>query len=82
MQLRERLFDFINGDEFDLGGAVQGDTSLIRSGVLDSLALFKLALWIEGEVRSPIDLTAIDIADVWDTPDDIACFIEARASHE
>lgn len=80
MQHRERVFEFINGDDFDLGDEVQGHTSLIRSGLLDSLSLFKLALWIEGEVRSPIDITAIDIAEVWDTPDDIARFIEARAS--
>ncbi len=59
-------------------GEVGPDTSLIRSGLLDSLALFKLALWIENEVREPLNFATLEIAAVWDTPEDIAKFIEAR----
>jgi acyl carrier protein len=80
MPLRQRLIDYITGIDFELEGEVRPDTSLIRSGLLDSLALFKLALWIENEVRCPIDLTSLEINEVWDTPNDIIHFIEARRS--
>jgi len=80
MPLHQRLMDFIRGTDFALDVDVGPHTSLIRSGLLDSLALFKLALWIENEVRRPIDLSILDILEVWDTPDDIVRFIRARRS--
>ena len=43
------------------------DTSLIRSGLLDSMALFNLALWVEERVTPGLDLTAFDLAAEWDT---------------
>lgn len=80
MSLRQRLIDYITGLDSEFDGAVGPDTSLIRSGVLDSLGLFRLALWIENEMRCPIDLTSFDITELWDTPDDIARFIEKRGN--
>jgi hypothetical protein len=44
------------------------DTSLIRSGLLDSMALFKLALWVEERVAPGLDLTTFDLSTEWDTP--------------
>jgi hypothetical protein len=43
------------------------DTSLIRSGLLDSMALFNLALWVEERVTPGLDLTAFDLSAEWDT---------------
>ncbi len=46
---------------------VDDDTSLIRSGLLDSMALFNLALWVEERVAPGLDLTSFDLAAEWDT---------------
>jgi acyl carrier protein len=73
-----RVVAFINGPECTIEATVDPDSSLIRSGLLDSLALFQLSLWIEGEVGAPIDPDEIDLAEEWDTPNDIARFIATR----
>lgn len=51
------------------------DTSLIRSGLLDSMALFNLALWVEERVTPGLDLTAFDLSTEWDTPRLLRAFI-------
>ena len=55
---------------------IRDDTSLIRSGLIDSLALFNLAAWVEREVDHPLDLTAVDLREEWDTIPRIIGFIE------
>ena len=76
MSLRDRLVAFIKGQDLDPGFQFKEDTSLIQSGVLDSLALFNLALWIEQQIDPQVDLTAFDLAKQWDTMADILRFIE------
>ena len=49
---------------------------LISSGRVNSLALFKLALWIEEQSPRPIDIAAIDIAQAWDSLELILDFLE------
>jgi acyl carrier protein len=73
-----RVVAFINGPECTIEANVSLESSLIRSGLLDSLALFQLSLWIEGEVGAPIDPDEIDLVEEWDTPNDIARFIANR----
>jgi acyl carrier protein len=73
-----RVVAFINGPDCTIEANVGSDSSLIRSGLLDSLALFQLSLWIENEVGAPIDPDEIDLAEQWDTPADIARFIAAK----
>jgi len=53
-----------------------GETSLVRSGILDSLALFRLILWIEEQVGKPVDPTTIDLASELDTIHDVVRFVE------
>jgi acyl carrier protein len=53
-----------------------GETSLVRSGVLDSLALYRLILWIEEQVGKPVDPTAIDLASELDTINDVVGFVQ------
>ena len=72
-----RVVAFVNGPECEVDGTVTEESSLIRSGLLDSLALFQLSVWIENEVGSPLDLDDIEIAEAWDTPADIARYIRA-----
>ena len=52
------------------------DASLIRSGVLDSTALFELAVWIEERIAPGLDLTTFDLAEEWDTLDKLTRFVE------
>lgn len=67
-----RLLEEGNQDsDFELGD----DTSLIRSGLLDSLGLFRLALWIEKETRSKLDLESLDPAKEWDSIREILNFV-------
>ena len=53
--------------------------TLISSGRVNSLALFKLVLWIEEHSARPIDITAIDVAQTWDSVERILDFLETAA---
>ena len=76
MSLRDELVRAIEEGGVELPADLTDDTSLIRSGVLDSTALFELALWVEGRVGSGLDLTSFDIAEEWDTLGKLLTFIE------
>ena len=57
------------------------NSSLIRSGILDSLALYQLILWIEKQIGKPVDPTQFDFASELDSITDILRFVEKnRAS--
>jgi acyl carrier protein len=66
----------LNGPDCRLKAALEPETALMESGLLDSLALFNLALWIEEEVGRPLDLQSLDIATLWATPMAIARYVE------
>jgi acyl carrier protein len=56
-------------------------SSLVRSGILDSLALYQLILWIEKQIGKPVDPTQFDFASELDSITDILLFVEKnRAS--
>jgi aryl carrier-like protein len=79
LSLRDQLVVLI--DELGLpleDGELQDDTSLIKSGLVDSLALVALAEWIDQAIGTPVDLTVVDLADEWDTIPDILSFIVAH----
>ena len=72
MVSRARLSRFIRNrinDEHPgkLRDGLTDDISLLRSGILDSLALLELVAWIEREIGVPLDLTEIDFLAEWDT---------------
>lgn len=52
------------------------DVPLISSGVLDSLGLFRLSVWVEQKVGHPIDPTTVDLRNEWDTLASILHFID------
>ena len=61
-------------------GPVDLDTSLIRSGMVDSTALFNLACWIEERSGRAIDPSTVDLAHEWDSVRSIVRFVsDARA---
>ena len=74
--LRDRLIRLIQEDNPEMVAPLRDDTSLIRSGLIDSMALFNLALWIERETGSRLDPNAFDPARDWDTITDILSFVD------
>jgi acyl carrier protein len=73
--MRDRLVRLIEEGNQDSSFESGDDTSLIRSGLLDSLGLFRLALWIEKETGSKLDLESLDPAKEWDTIREILTFV-------
>jgi acyl carrier protein len=67
---------FIEALDIERDGALADDTSLIASGLLDSLALFNLAARIEGEIGSTVDFAELDLWREWDTITGVLRFIE------
>ncbi len=59
MSLREELLRVIADGRPPV--PVTDDTLLIQAGVIDSVALFNLILWIEERTGQPIDPTKLDI---------------------
>ena len=60
----------------DFDGSNPLDVSLIESGALDSLGLFRLSEWIEERIGRPVNLATFELATEWDTPARIVRFID------
>jgi acyl carrier protein len=75
MSLREQLMNLLKDGDVDLKFDLEDDTPLISEGLVDSLLLFNLALWIEKQTNTPIDVGSIDLPDEWNTIADILAFI-------
>ena len=73
MSLREDLLGTIAA--WHLPVAVTDDTPLIRSGLLDSLALFNLVLWVEEKTGHPLDPTRVDFRNELNTVTSILEFV-------
>jgi len=82
MTLHSRLATFIKELNLELDDDLQGDTSLIKSGLFDSLALLNVALWIEQEIGRPVDPSTFDLSKEWDTIDDILNFVERHRAND
>jgi acyl carrier protein len=74
-ELRDELLAFLA----DQGVEPDGDGELLfETGLLDSLALFNLVLWIEERTGAPIDPTSFDLAQEWASVREILAFLHAR----
>ena len=60
----------------DLASDIGDDTPLITSGLVESLALLSVALWVEAQIDSAVELSAFDLATEWDTTNTILDFVE------
>src|SRR5262245_37184214 len=60
----------------DVPAELNDDTPLISSGLIESISLLNLALWIEDQIDASIDLGAFDLIAEWDTPGAILDFVE------
>jgi len=80
--LRKKLIAVLEAGNFERGGPLADDMSLIKSGQLDSLGLFNLALFIESEIGRRVDITSFDLATAWDTVGKILDFIQELGAYQ
>jgi acyl carrier protein len=76
MGLRDEIVALIEESNVDLQCSIDDRTSLIKSGLFDSLALFTLTVWIQKQIGDEMDFTQFDLAEEWDTIDSILTFIK------
>jgi len=82
MSLRAELLELIRESLPESESKITAETSLIRSGLLDSSSLFNLAMWIEVQTEVSLSPSSFDPARDWDTIENILRFIEDhRESH-
>jgi acyl carrier protein len=67
LALRHELHALIRSWNPALSSDVDDHSSLIGSGIIDSLALFNLILWIEAKSGRTIDPAAVNVTRDWDT---------------
>lgn len=83
-RLKSKITDFVEAKIKDSGKSVPVDfndaTPLITSGLMESLHLLELAILVEEEVGSPLDLTTLDFVREWDTVSGIISFVENYGS--
>ena len=78
--LRQRLITVIESGDYERNGSLGDDTSLIKSGRLDSLGLYSVAVFIEQEIGHKLDISSFDLAAEWDTIREILDFIQRLVS--
>jgi acyl carrier protein len=78
VSLRDELLGFLADQGVELPPDAGDTAPLIESGLIDSLALFNLVLWIEERIGAPVDPTAFDVAQQWGSVRDILAFVSAR----
>ena len=76
--LREELLAELSQWGTRKTGLLQDDTSLIVSGLIDSVGLFQMLLWIEEKVGSTIDPASVNWRRDWDSVAAILQYIEQR----
>ena len=76
MALRDELRRLILEFAPERAAALADDTPLITSGLVESLTLLNVALWVETKVGSQVEITSFDLAAEWDSVSDILTFIE------
>ena len=76
MGLQNDVRDFIQQLDVLLPADFSDDSPLITSGLLSSLALFDLAVWIEEQCGASIVAESVDMPREWDTVASITAFID------
>ena len=76
MALRDELRSLILALAPDREAALADDTRLITSGLVESLTLLNVALWVETKVGAEVEITSFDLVAEWDSVNDILTFIE------
>ena len=58
---------------------VDENTSLLRSELLDSLAVVQIAGWVNDELSGRLDLESVNIREEWDSIAAILAFVDRDA---
>jgi len=81
-QLRTKLVEFINSKAKSSGKTIpdnfDDDSPLITSGLLESLYLLELALLIEEEIGTSLDLTILDFTTEWNSINSIIDYVRVQ----
>ena len=77
--LEVRLLAFLRSLDLPQLRELDSATPLIQSGLLDSLGLVRLAIWIEEEVGRSLNPGTFDLATEWNTVSDIVAFIKRES---
>jgi len=72
------ILELLEEAEKTLDGPLESGTSLVESGLLDSLSLLEVAGWVSDELGGELDIESIDIRSEWDTIDAILEYVEHR----
>jgi acyl carrier protein/GNAT superfamily N-acetyltransferase len=80
--LKAELHRALEGWGVDPAELADDHNSLIGNGLLDSLALFNLSVWLEERIGRPIDPATLDVLTQWDSVAAIMRFIERRGAVE
>ena len=78
-QLVKLVEELLEEAEQVVDGPLEDDTSLIESGLLDSVSLLQVADWVDDQMSGQLDLKNTNIAEEWDTIEQILRFIERSA---
>lgn len=79
-ELRPRLTRFLGDTGRVTKANLEANAPLITSGLIDSVTLFELALWIEEIIGHPVDFSQLALPGDWDTLDAILNYIERQQS--
>ena len=74
--LREQLMALIAESTRHEHGAIDDDTPLISSGMVESVGLLDVALWVEARIDATVEITSFDLTAEWDTVTQILNFVE------
>ncbi len=74
--LRRQLHGLLAECAPDLDHDLPDDCPLISSGIVESVALLNVALWVDERVGGGVDITAFDLTVEWDTVGLILDFVE------
>lgn len=77
--LRRELHALLAECAPDLDGEMADDCPLISSGIVESVALLNVAVWVDDRVGGGLDLTGFDLAAEWDTVAGILDFVHRHA---
>jgi hypothetical protein len=75
-RLRADLIQLLVESVPDIDGRIGENEPLLSSGRVNSLTLFKLAVWVEEHSQGSLDFTAINIAESWNSIAAILDFVE------
>ena len=75
-ELCETLIAFLKPLKGAAAASIDDDTLLLSSGLVDSLVLLQLSIWIEEQVGGPVNPAEYNLAEEWATVASTACFVK------